>query len=785
MSFFTKSYLTSEQLELSRIAASSSPSGPLDSSQQQSTSLLRSTRNIPPELRAPPYNPQQEVQEEDVEAEDPFNQRNKRQSQGEPTQVEDLFTEHPSTSSGTSSIRTETQEKERKRARTSQIGKMLFPSSSAVDASSNGSPRTKRHSYSGTASSTHQITLNPLSASTSSLPIPSSRIPTHSSKPSTRKTLSPSNAHQRTSSLGTIATSSSSIQSATSTPHSFNNDGSLLALPLAEQLRSLKERNAALAQSSTESNAQLLKAAERVKQLEENLLQAETNRAVDAEGWEAEASRLSQELVLLQKQQVDRPNVDELESKLSRTEQMLAIEQSKKRRAKEMIAKLKCEVINRRLKEKYEIELLEKEERNWEIRVVEVEYQLAIMQGDLSCERAEREELESIVVAQKKRIGTLSASRKVLLESFNKSEETITGLKTSLSKAQTTLAEREDTIKEIRKDIEALQEEVEEARTKSGTGETKLREKNEKLDAEIKDLKAQLKTSQTALKSAQKSSSSLESTQEALSDLQAKYDALVKSTSTPSVSSTKAKPVVKAKEQKRPQPIPEPESEVEVEEEEDEEEQVVELPSTKRTKTKEKEKKPISKEKAVEEEEEAEEDSQDTAKAAKEKAVKKSKSTTTTKKTVKKVVQSDADEEEDEDDEETPRPTPVSPVVKKRKAAVLSDKTTNASKEKGSTTATKVKKDKTGAGEKKKKLSLDLSEDERPAKEKKEKEEPAKKKKRKLFGDATKKGFDWQTQIENADVNGLIPGNLSPIKLDRTKKTGFLSGLGGVKKSIF
>lgn len=59
-----------------------------------------------------------------------------------------------------------------------------------------------------------------------------------------------------------------------------------------------------------------------------------------------------------------------------------------------MIAKLKCEVINRRLKEKYEIELLEKEERNWEIKVVEVEYQLAIMQGDLSCERAEREELE-------------------------------------------------------------------------------------------------------------------------------------------------------------------------------------------------------------------------------------------------------------------------------------------------------------------------------------------------------------------------------------------------------
>ena len=59
-----------------------------------------------------------------------------------------------------------------------------------------------------------------------------------------------------------------------------------------------------------------------------------------------------------------------------------------------MIAKLRCELINRRWKEKYEIELLEREERNWEIRTVELEFELAVVKGELSSERLEREELQ-------------------------------------------------------------------------------------------------------------------------------------------------------------------------------------------------------------------------------------------------------------------------------------------------------------------------------------------------------------------------------------------------------
>lgn len=171
-------------------------------------------------------------------------------------------------------------------------------------------------------------------------------------------------------------------------------DDSVFALPFARQLQSLKERNLVLAEASSTTNAKLAEANERIQHLEASLAAVESNRAVDAEGWEAEATRLSQELGLVQRQQLDRPNVEQLESRASAAERALAVEQSKKRRAKELINKLKCELINRRWKEKYEVELLEQEERNWEIKVVESEFELAILRGELACESAEREELQ-------------------------------------------------------------------------------------------------------------------------------------------------------------------------------------------------------------------------------------------------------------------------------------------------------------------------------------------------------------------------------------------------------
>lgn len=58
------------------------------------------------------------------------------------------------------------------------------------------------------------------------------------------------------------------------------------------------------------------------------------------------------------------------------------------------MGKLQCEVMNRKWKEKWEIDLLEKEERIWEIRTVELEFELAVVKGELRGERAEREELQ-------------------------------------------------------------------------------------------------------------------------------------------------------------------------------------------------------------------------------------------------------------------------------------------------------------------------------------------------------------------------------------------------------
>jgi len=124
MSFFSASYQTSEQLELSRIARSSS--SPSQQQQQQSTSLLRSNRQIPEELRAPPFNPQEEIEEEQEEEENPFGER----IQG---RTEQVFAAGERTSpqrdakSSAERRRMGEQEKEKKRARTSEVGRMLFP----------------------------------------------------------------------------------------------------------------------------------------------------------------------------------------------------------------------------------------------------------------------------------------------------------------------------------------------------------------------------------------------------------------------------------------------------------------------------------------------------------------------------------------------------------------------------------------------------------------------------------------------------------------------------------
>lgn len=252
--------------------------------------------------------------------------------------------------------------------------------STQPNTTSQGSPRSKRLSLPMTASSSSSSAASSLLSKRSSLPGTST---TSLSRSFSRKSTSPAHAAgRRTLSASASSTSSSSAAA---------RDGTLLALPVAKQLQELKTRNAALsktlASQQAETNAKLAKAAERIRQLEE---EQETGKT-DAEGWEAEAQRLAAELAAVPSGAA--PTAD-LSAKVSLLERTLAQEQARRRRGKEMQAKLRCELVNRRWKEKWEVELLEREERRWETRVVEVEAEATGLRWERDCETAEKVELQ-------------------------------------------------------------------------------------------------------------------------------------------------------------------------------------------------------------------------------------------------------------------------------------------------------------------------------------------------------------------------------------------------------
>jgi len=95
---------------------------------------------------------------------------------------------------------------------------------------------------------------------------------------------------------------------------------------------------------------------------------------------------------------------------------------------------------------------------------------------------------QTIVDTQKKRISALTASRKLLLESFNTSEGTISSLRSSLSEAKSDLALRVEEVKGYKAQVIELEERLEQAKEK-GSEDGKLREKKEQLENEVKELK--------------------------------------------------------------------------------------------------------------------------------------------------------------------------------------------------------------------------------------------------------------------------------------------------------
>ncbi|GAA5969745.1 hypothetical protein JCM11641_008026 [Rhodosporidiobolus odoratus] len=425
------------------------------------------------------------------------------------------------------------------RSRSSLIGRALFPPPQ-------GSPHYKRQSLPLPSTISSGSSVSSFSfASSSSLHTKRTSLPSASSsgslsQTSSRKSTSPSHATGR-------RVLSSSLPASSSTA---GRDGTLLALPLAKQLHELKTRNASLSKSlaaqQADANLKLAKAAERIKQLEEQQVEGKT----DAEGWEAEAQRLAAELAAASTEALPAPGAArtdpataereaDLTARVSLLERQLMAESAKRRRAKEMQAKLRCELVNRRWKEKWEIELLEREERRWEIKVVEAEAELTTVRWQMECEKAEREELQETLEVANKRISSLAAARKMLLDSFATSERTISSLRSDLAASRRELDEAVGTAQALQQEILQLKSELEDGKAailrlekgdkKSEEAKNKEAEKEktkrEKLEGEIKELKAQLKTVATSLKAAEEaasaSSATAEEAQSALAALQA------------------------------------------------------------------------------------------------------------------------------------------------------------------------------------------------------------------------------------------------------------------------
>ncbi|BGP54529.1 hypothetical protein JCM8202v2_002114 [Rhodotorula sphaerocarpa] len=573
-------------------------------------------------------------------------------------------------------------------------------------------------------------------------------------------------------------------------------DSSLVTEALAKQLREEKARSRGVQEQHEAQVAAQAEAATRIRELEQALDKAR----LEQEGWQAEAQQLASRLegagpAASHGTEPTTPAAPRgsdvgATDKLAILERALALESSKRRRGKELQSKLRCELVNRRWKEKWEVELLEREERQLEMRIVELEAKLVLEEYEREMERLERTEAE---------VSALAASRQVLLSSFRTGEQTIASLRTELSDTRaeldSSLATSAERISELEGEVEALEDvkrelasahkEVQRLERGEKKGDSdrnkeleKERAKREKLEAELKNLKAKLKTNETALKAAEKSLKEAEKAKARKADVE-----LSRSSSTIKASQQRlsdaetdaAKNAHSAKPARNPTVPSEPEdgvasvAESSAEEEEEEEEAAPAMAKSRpRTVPSPKPAKP--------------------SKADKKRSAKAD---------VPAADSAAEDEGEEQEEEESP-PTPkkaVEPVMK-RKADVLGDKSTNArmaTGDEGAGVGLKVKKAKKAGGTlKASALALALggdSEDEGAKKSKKSKrrndegedEQPKKaSKKRTLLG--PRKQFDWGA--ESADINSMIPIDLSPIKKQPAKKgTGilgsYLSGPAG------
>ena len=183
--------------------------------------------------------------------------------------------------------------------------------------------------------------------------------------------------------------------------HSHNRSastGSLLALPVTNQFHALKDRNASAVSSlAIEKSARandMLRATGRIDQLEKALEGAR----IECEGWESETVRISAELEGIQASTI---LTSELKIELARVKsegkewkEEAAREKEKKLRAKSLASRLRLELVGRRLKEKWEIGVMDAEDRERDAIATTLEYEIAIARMQSGLDTIHREELE-------------------------------------------------------------------------------------------------------------------------------------------------------------------------------------------------------------------------------------------------------------------------------------------------------------------------------------------------------------------------------------------------------
>lgn len=113
---------------------------------------------------------------------------------------------------------------------------------------------------------------------------------------------------------------------------------------------------------------------------------------MECEGWEAEAMRLTGELEVAQAS-VGSGNVVEVEE-LERLKEGLEEEKSKRKRYKELCAKLRAELVNRKLKERWELGVMDAADRERDAREIKLEVEIAQLRMEVGMARLDREEFE-------------------------------------------------------------------------------------------------------------------------------------------------------------------------------------------------------------------------------------------------------------------------------------------------------------------------------------------------------------------------------------------------------